>query len=236
MKKIFLFIILMFVGVISVNAESIYYTNKYNVSFTEEQYNFFTNMYYEGYQEYVTLDDFNYFDGYAINTGEVYSSYATLDVMSLAESVTGTKKSLKISKVTGASGVYITLVADWFQNPTTKSNDVMGARLVSVSLLDTPITKMINSSGSNTFTNIDKFSNGFGQTFLLAGSDIKITQTYKVSSGGTVYASYQHATKSISAANSRKYTLSSNGYGNVFKFNTSVSSYYDNSTGVSVSV
>ncbi len=43
MKKIVLLIVLMFGGLVSVNAESIYYINKYSVSFIEEQYNFFTS-------------------------------------------------------------------------------------------------------------------------------------------------------------------------------------------------
>lgn len=236
MKKIIVFLILMFGGVFTVDASEIYYINKYGVSFTDEQYNFFSKMYYEGYQEYVTLDDFNYFDVNNMNPNLVETKYANNGIMPMDDSVTGTKKTLKISKYNHGIESTITLIADWFQNPSTKSNDVIGARLVGVSLQTTPKTKMINSNGEKNFTNIDSFTNGFGQTFLLSGSSIKITQTYKVSNGGSVYASYQHAKKVISAANSRKYTISFSGYGGVFKFSGTATSIYDNSQGVSISV
>lgn len=45
-----------------------------------------------------------------------------------------------------------------------------------------------------------------------------INQTFKVSKGGTVYASYQHAMRNIFLADSKNYTLSKAGYGEVFKF------------------
>lgn len=233
MRKIIIFIILVFGGICNVNANELYYTNKYGVSFTEKQYDFFTEMYYEGYQDYITIDDFNYFDINNMNPELVETNYI---VMPMDTSVTGTKKSLKISKSSYDNKSIIVLTADWFQNPSTRSNDVIGARFVGISLQDTPKTKMVNSSGSKQFTNVDSFTNGFGQTFLLSGNNIKITQTYKVSNGGTVYASYQHAKKVISAANSRKYSISSSGYGGVFKFSGTATTIYDNSQGVSISV
>ncbi len=238
MKRILLTLalIIMFGGIISVHAEEIYYTNNYNISFTKEQYDFFTAMYYEGYQEYVTIDDFYYFDVHMMNPNLVVTKYFGDEIIPMEDSVYGTKKNLKISKYIIGLENYITLVVDWFDNPTTRSNDVIGARFENVILLDMPSTKVINDKEERKFSNIDKFTNGFGQTFLLSGSDIKITQTYKVSKGGTVFASYQHAKKVISGANSRKYTISSSGFGGVFKFTGTAASVYDNSKGVSITV
>lgn len=233
MKKILIGVLIMFGGIITVNADEIYYTNKYDIDFTKEQYEYFGAMYYDGYQEYVTLEDFNYFDVNNMNPNLVETVY---EITPMADTVTGTKKTLKISKNIVGNSSIITVVANWFENPSTKSNDVIGARFVGISLQDTPKTKMVNNSGEKSFSNIDSFTNGFGQTFLLSGTNIKITQTYKVSNGGTVYASYQHAKQVISAANSRKYTISSNGYGGVFKFSGTAVSVYDNSQGVSISV
>lgn len=236
MKKYLLVLIIIFGGVISVHAEEIYYTNKYTVSFTKEQYDFFTAMYYEGYQDYVTIDDFNYFAGDKMIPNFVETIYTDDGILPMDAIANGTKKNLKISKYVVGYESYITLTADWFKDPATRSNDVIGARFDNVILLEDPITKMVNSTGFKQFASVDAFTNGFGQTFLLSGSNIKITQTYKVSTGGTVYASYQHAQKVISAANSRKYTISSSGYGGVFKFTGTAASVYDKSKGVSITV
>lgn len=51
--------------------------------------------------------------------------------------------------------------------------------------------------------------------------------------GGTVYASYQHAQANITLATSKKYNFSSSGMGNVFGFYDGVGSYYDNTIGLS---
>lgn len=228
--------LVMFGGITYVDASSLYYANDYGVDFTKEQYDFFSKMYYDGYQKYITIEDFNYFDVNIMNPDLVETEYADNRIMPMDVIANGTKKNLKISKITGALENYITLTADWFKNPAARSNDVIGARFDNVILLENPVTKMVNSTGFKQFTDVDVFTNGFGQTFLLSGSNITITQTYKVSKGGTVYASYQHAQKVISAANSRKYSISSSGYGGVFKFTGTAASVYDNSKGVSIAV
>ena len=236
MKKILVLLLLMFASTITVNAGEIYYSNKYGVEFNKEQYEFFTEMYYEGYQEYMTIEDFKYFSENEMSAELVETNYSSQSIMPMAELATGTKKTLKISKISGGTNAFITIVADWFQNPSTKSNDVIGARFASTDLFDNPTTTIVSSSGTKKLTNIDRQTNGFGQTLLISGTGIKITQTYKVRTGGTVYASYQRAKQVISAADSRKYTISSDGYGSVFKFNGKGVSIYDNSEGVSMSI
>lgn len=64
------------------------------------------------------------------------------------------------------------------------------------------------------------------------GSSLSITQRFEVSIGGTVYASYQHANKTSTLAKSKDYNISQYGYGGVFLFSTSSSSYYDGMGGV----
>lgn len=234
MKKTIAIILALFVGIMSVNAES-YYTNKYGVEFTKEQYDFFTEMYYEGYQNYMTEDDLKYFDINNLIIDDIETVYSDDLISPYVDSTTGTKKTLKISKGPSVSGYTITVVADWFQEPSVRSYDVIGARFDGLALANKPTTKIVNSTGENILTNIDESTNGFGQTFLLSGKEITITQTYQVRGSGTVYASYQHAKKTISAANSRKYTISSDGFGGVFKFTGTAANVYDNSQGVSIS-
>lgn len=43
----------------NVNAQKIYYENNYGVSLTEQEYTFITDMYWDGYQEYLTIDEYN---------------------------------------------------------------------------------------------------------------------------------------------------------------------------------
>lgn len=48
------------------------------------------------------------------------------------------------------------------------------------------------------------------------------------------YATYQHAQKEVSLAQSRKYSINKNGYGGVVKFDSSVASKYDKTEGLYV--
>ena len=132
----------------------------------------------------------------------------------------------------------ITVTAEWKTSPKVRSYDVIGAYLDGISLKVAPQTYVENSSACSTSSEIVESSNGFGVSIKLIsnGSNMVVTQYYTVSKGGSVYASYQHATSNITLANSKKYTISRSGYGGVFLFNSSVSSYYDGMGGVSISV
>ena len=69
-----------------------------------------------------------------------------------------------------------------------------------------------------------------------SGSNIIVSQSFSTTLGGTVYASYQHATSSISLASSKYYTISKSGYGKVFSFYNNMSSKYDGMGGVYIDV
>lgn len=235
MKKLILVFCLLCLGVLNVKADSLYYTNSNGVSFTKEQYNFFSKMYWEGYQSNMTQEDFTYYEETEMNENLVESVYAN-STMSRATSVSDNNKTLKISKVDGTNYSNVSVTLTWNNNPTIKSYDVIGARLVNTSLLNTPVTRLYNNSGTTNFDTGVNLGNGFGSSVLLSGVNMRINQTYRVSNGGTVYASYQHAKKSISLANSKRYTISSNGYGKVFLFTGTASSTYDQMNGVSISV
>lgn len=238
MKKILLLICMMGIGIFSVSAKEsseIYYINDNNVEFTKEQYDFFGNMYYDGYQSIMSQSDFAYFDIDLMESKNIETEYSNNN-LSRATNVEDINKSLKISKLSAGSNSVITTTLIWNKESLVKSYDVIGARLSNTSLLDTPVTKLISNKGTTNYTLDLNNNSGFGVSVLLSGSNIKVTQTFTVKNGGTVYASYQHAKNAISLANSKKYTISSNGYGKVFLFTGTASSTYDQMNGVSISV
>lgn len=236
MKRILFFVIVFCMGILNVEASNcIYYTNNNNVEFTEKQYEFFSKMYFEGYQKYMTQEDFDIFSLDEMNPSLVETVYLKEQTISRSSFIDDSNKTLKISKTSISNESSISILATWKNNPSVKSYDIIGARFEGTHNTSTPITKLINSDSSANFP-IDYKNNGFGSSVKLAGSNIKITQTFKVANGGTVYASYQHAKSSISLANSRNYSISSSGYGKVFAFSGTAVNVYDRMSGVYINV
>lgn len=237
LKKIALLVSIVFLGISSnVKAKEIFYYNDNGVNLSKEEYNFITKMLWEGYQKTMTINDYNYFfsdgisDDIEVQELNQYELYGT--------SHTTANKSLKISKANYSTYSLIVTNATWINSPTIRSYDVIGAYLDNVSLMDTPVTTVTSSEGKTYFTEISRQINGFGVSVKLptSANNIIVTQSFKVSGNGHIYASYQHAKKTISKANSQKYSISLSGYGNVFLFNDSVKSYYDGMGGVDISV
>ncbi len=230
----------------TVNAqEDIYYVNDNGVSFTKNEYDFFSKMYYDGYQQTMTASDKAYFNGFDLNPDSV--ERVEYDESQIENDVkqpitrntsheTGSKK-LTIAKATSDYTI-ISVSLQWKSNPSVRSYDVIGARFVNTSKIGSPTTRLSYSGGTYTSSNIVNKNNGFGVSIKLpsSGSSIYVTQTYTVTNGGTVYASYQHAKNSVTLAQSKNYTIGSAGYGSVFKFDSSVSSKYDGMGGVYIGV
>lgn len=241
MKKILFIVILNFFVFFNtgVYAKEIYYTNNYGVNFSLEEYDFISKMFYVGYQKIMMEEDYNnIFSEDIINSEIVSNTYISNgDIKPYGLSHSTASKKLTISKAC-TSNCLITINATWIKSPVVRSYDVIGAYLDGVTLLTEPTTTAINTSGSNSSTEIVKFENGFGVSVKLpnSGNDMKVSQYFKVINSGKVYASYQHAAKSISLANSKKYTISRSGYGGVFLFNSSVRDYYDGMGGVDITI
>lgn len=238
-KSLFIIVVLLFsINVIS--AKEVYYINENNVSFTEEEYDFISDVFYEGYQRLMSNVDYQkiFVDTEIINSDIISKTFIWYDSPAQRNTFYETaSKEMTISKVC-ASSCYMFLEVVWKNSPKVRSYDVIGAYLDGVDLINTPETKVDNLSMTNRSEEIVTQTNGFGTSIKLlsSGTDMIITQYYSVSKGGTVYASYQHATSSISLTNSKKYTISRSGYGGVFLFNSSVSNYYDAMGGVDISV
>ena len=59
MKKLFLIVAFIF-SISIVHAEEIYYINDNDVKFSEKEYNFIEKLFYDGYQDIMTLKDYDY--------------------------------------------------------------------------------------------------------------------------------------------------------------------------------
>ena len=218
-----------------------YYINDKGVAFSKSEYDFLTKMYWNGCQDLFTKENYEDFVNSNIINGKFDSvEFSDLDytgIMPLSTSHETGSKTIKISKTCNTNCV-ISVTVTWKGIPNTKSYDVVGARFSSVKLKSTPTTTVVTSDMNTASSDVNKFSNGFGVSIALPknGSNYIVSQTYTVSKGGTVYASYQHAKKNISLADSKKYSISKTGYGGVFKFTGTAANVYDQMGGVSISV
>ena len=243
MKKTFLLLlaIVVFGTTQNVFASSYYYTNKNGVNFTEQQYKYYTEMFWDGYQENVTQSDFdkvlelNLFDSKIItNEVKIPNSLPSLDSKGTVVYEKG--RTLKIAK-SCSSNCYVSLVATWSGTPSVGSYDVIGFRVSGTSITNVHNAYASGTGFSSASTTPQTFTNGFGHSIQVASvSNLKVSTSMYVNKGGTVYGSYQHATSSISYNNSKLYSISGAGYGSVFAFYGAASGIYDAANGVSISV
>lgn len=238
-SKLFLVIgLIMVFAFTNVTAREYYYTNDNGVSLTKEEYDFLSKFYWDGYQKYMTMDQYNDFIEKDLINSE-FASKETIDVDFVTRGTehTTSSKNLKISKGCSSSYCTVAITLTWLGNPSVRSWDVIGARFAGVSGLRNYYTSYYDSSTSFSASNYIIPGNGIGNSLDLAnGSGIIINQTFEVNPGGTVYASYQHAVSNTTLAVSRDYTISSSGYGNVFLFGTAGRSIYDGMNGVSITL
>lgn len=238
-KALIICLLSLMLSIVGVSAEEVYYTNSNNVQLTKQEYNFITIMFYEGFQETMTINDYNYiFSDDTIN-GKIskkhYEPYLGIQTYGTIHKTAS--KELTITTAC-STNCFVTISAVWTKSPNVRSYDVIGAYLKNTDLVTVPNTVATNGTIANNSSEIVSDSNGFGVSVLLpsSGNNIKVSQYFRVNKGGTVYGSYQHAKKSISLSNSKKYTISRSGYGGVFLFKNGYSEYYDGMGGVSISV
>ena len=217
--------------------DDIYYTNNYGVSLTKKEYNFISEMYWDGFQKFVTKE--LYAD---LKSDDIFSQPIEKKKVEYKPSLTrGTKvedaaRELIIAK-SCTDNCYISVIYTWKGTPTVKSYDVIGAYFENTSLQNSPFTVAASSVEQKFVTDYKKASNGLGASFkMVKGDDAQISQTFRVSKGGHVYASYQHAMDDVSYEDSIDYTFSRFGYGNVFQFSEKSRKYYDEMNGVDIEV
>ena len=237
-KLFFLIILSIFIiPTCTLAKEEVYYTNDNGVSLTEKEYNFISEMYWDGFQKFVTKE--LYAD---LKSDDIFSHPIEKKVFEYNPKITrGDKvedaaRELVITK-SCADNCLITVIYTWKGTPTVKSYDVIGAYFENTSLQNSPFTIAVSSVEQKFITDYKKASNGLGASFkMIQGNDAQITHSFRVSKGGHVYASYQHAMDDVSYEDSIDYTFSRFGYGNVFQFSEKSRKYYDEMNGVDIEV
>ena len=239
MKKVLTIFITMLSMIIYTNvyAEEYYYQNNNGVSFTKEEFEFLNSFYFEGYPEYMTLNDYEEFTKSNIMNGKIQiaSSNNLNNYMPLVDvSYPTNKKTLKLSSSCSGTICSMAITLTWTQNPNVRSYDLIGSLVENTNITSRSGAKLYYS-GENILPVEQKTqTNAISSTYKLpdSGSNIIVMENYNVNNSGKVIASYQHATQNISLATSRNYNFSTNGYGAVFAFYSGAGNYYDGMLGV----
>lgn len=238
MKKQFLVLgVLLFVLLVqTVEAKEVYYKNKNDVSLTKEEYDFFTEMYWDGYQEYLTSKEYNEVKKMNLFEQEIFKETISNYPITRGSTVNSNMRVLSIAK-SCSSNCYLTLNVEWIGTPTVKSYDVLGIRTDGVQLLSVNPVTVFADGYTKSYSNPKKVSNGFGYSVLLPSNfGIRIATSFSTTKGGYVYGSYQHAMKNTTELISNQYNIGLGGYGSVFDFYGTARNIYDNAPGVDISL
>ncbi|MDE6142344.1 MAG: hypothetical protein K2G03_07040 [Bacilli bacterium] len=244
-KKVLILVMMLMVVTLSGNAfaldsEDVYYTNDHYVSFTKEEYDFVSKFYFDGYQKYMNQEDYNYMIDNDLMNGKIEIKEITDETNLLPRAntyyETGAKKIQLSSSCTTSCTLVINLT--WTKSPNVRSYDLIGAYSPTSNNLKFVNSRIYYDGEVKTQVEYKQESKGVSATMKLpsSGEDIKVVMHLQANLGTRVYASYQHAKKTISLANSRKYSFNSGGYGHVFLFDEAVSDYYDAMGGVQMTL
>ena len=239
-KRNLFFLILLSIFIVPTCAlakDNIYYTNDNGVSLTEKEYDFISEMYWDGFQKFVTKELYE-----DLRSDDIFSQSIEKKIFEINPKLTrgdfveDAARELLIAKAC-SDNCFINVIYTWKGEPTVKSYDVIGAYFENTSLQNVPFTIATSSVEQKIIEDYKKASNGLGSSFkMIKGNDAQISQTFRVAKGGHVYASYQHAMDDVSYEDSIDYTFSRFGYGGVFQFSEKSRKYYDEMNGVDIEV
>lgn len=169
------------------------------------------------------------------------------------DSITSDMKKIELNMYSVApSAKKVIIKCTWLSIPKCKSYGVMGFRVpgyYSGLIIDTSATDNIfgyqNYDGQvikydSSSKNIKKSNRGIGVSMNIIDSVSKsLSMSFSVTFGTkqdpfAVIGTYQHAQKDLTLSKSQRYTIETLGMGGVFKFNSSVESYYDDAPGLTV--
>ena len=222
----------------NVDAKGIYYTTQQGIELTREEYDFISMFYGRDYLDIMTKDMYDEFiNDNVMNSDVKIKNYKDLLNPSKSQSHTTQYKTVQISRGCLSTYCIINLKNTWHVSPSVRSWDNIGAYLDDVSLNAHNQTYVTSTAGTTYFSNLIT-TNGIGNSVKLpdTGENIIINMTFKVSRGGTVYGSYQHAMQSTTLANSQNYNISLGGYGHVFLYYGTAIGIYDAMNGVDIDV
>lgn len=251
MKKLLVFATITFFSSLLFISNNVYasdkektYSNNNGVVLTEKEYIFINEFYGVNFFNKMTLDDFDWISDLDLNNKEVtikkYHDNNDSNInffLNRGPYYSTNSKSLSIAKTCDSN--YCTVITNltWLINPNVRSFDVIGARFDGTSLYNNTITNKVSSTVGNSYSSNNVFlSNGFGSSVKLPdnASNIVVEQKFFTNVGGTIYASYQHATTNITLQHSCYYTIGPNGLGGVFNFYGAASGVYDGMGGVDI--
>lgn len=234
-----LFLLEIFLANNIVNAEeNVFYQNSYGVILNKSEYDFFTKMYWDGYQEYLSSHDYELLKEQSVFDKMIEKKEIIIDdvPISRGSSVTANSRKTVISK-TCSTNCVLSLVTTWQSTPYIKSFDVVGVRVANSNILSIGSALVSGNNYSKTYSNSQSFNNGFGFSVSVPNtSNIKTTLTFVTNKNGTAYGTYQHAMSNVSEQVSKQYTIGSGGFGNVFLFNGNARTVYDNAVGVDITL
>ena len=226
-------------------AEEVYYTTPNGIELTREEYEFLTTFYSPGYLNIMTQDMYDEFvEDDLIHSDVEIKTYSVPSLPLLNPEIQPNStshstpyKTVQIGRGCLSTYCTISLKNTWHVSPNVRSWDNIGAYLDGVSLQKHNHTYVDSTAGTTYFSNLNT-TNGIGNSVELpaTGEDITINMSFKVSRGGIVYGSYQHAMQTTTLANSQNYTLDILGYGNVFSYYGTAIGIYDGMNGVDITV
>ena len=231
MKKI-IAVILCLVCVNGVNAlDTDIYTNSNGVNMTIDESNFINELYYDGYANIITYNEYSY-----LKENNLFNQEITKHSSFVIDKLETSAKILDASKVC-SNICYIVTTLKWKKEPKVKSYDVIGTRFENTSLVSNVNTSIIVNNKNVSVGENKMLDNGFGTSFLLPNEstvNTKVIQSFAVSKKGSVYISYQHAKTKTTLSKSMDYKIGKLGLGGVFEFNHT--NIYDGMSGIKISL
>ncbi len=222
-----------------VNASSENYVNSENVKIEYSLYEKLCNIYSENYVEYISQGRFDEIKNNDLSNIKIVEYMDIPQILPFSTQIETGYKTLRIIK----NGSNITLLLTWKNMPSTRSYDVIGIRFNGARLNGNIYYEQYSFKDGKSYVDytnyLQKFSNGFGFSFVLPSGNITKLEhmlEFKYTGSGRIYGTYQHSQKNISLSDSKKYTISSSGLGNVLLFNDNVSSNFDAMAGVYIDV
>lgn len=231
-----------------VYAEETYYTTQNGIELTREEYEFLTTFYSPVYPDIMTktmYDEFVAND--IINSNVEITTYQEPQLALLNPSMSPRSpshstsyKTLQIGRACIPAFCIMSLQNTWHVSPSVRSWDNIGVYLDDISLISHDGTYVYSTAGTTWYSNLQTTSGvaGIGNSVKLpdTGENIIVNMAFKVSKGGTVYGSYQHAMQTTTLANSQNYNISLGGYGHVFLYYGTAVGIYDGMNGVDIDV
>ena len=246
MKKYGLLLLLVVISFFGKNvfAEEIYYTNSSGVAFTKEEYDFYTDLAYDGYQERVTEEMLNEIkgkdrDSLKMNVVKMCLKDKNDGIMTAQNDdnlfIETTAKSLSMGKYCTPFFCRVVAVLKWLVEPAVKSYDAMGAFIDGPTRLTDPVTTISTGQGAYDPELVRYQDDGFGAIFKLpeeTNENTIIDQSFMFEGSGMIFMTYQHTMYNLTLNEASQFDIDFSGFGNVFDFYGEAFNAYDNLPGV----